>query len=309
MYLAVDTETQGLSYHDQPFLVSEAWRNEGGELISNVFGVDDPDISFFPKRDELVFHNAKFDIQKLCMVGLLDREKLDPYKIHDTELLSHLLDENRPKRLKALAESLLGETTDEAKELAAVRRKLKVKKSDGYDAIPREILEPYARKDAEFTLRIFEHLSPYVFGDPDLFRLYQQEQELLFVLLDMEAAGMAVDVNYLETTAKELANEILESDLFIRDMVGEDFNPRSWQQIQAAFTERGIEVRKTDKATLAALDDELANAILKMRAAQKLHSTYIKPMLHEQREGIIHPNYRQWGTKGRRMSAGEAEDG
>lgn len=307
MVLAVDTETTGLGYFDTPFCVTMAWR-DGGELFTRYFDIDELTTVFtwLCSAEELVFHNAKFDVQKLELVGIPIWEHKTPYQIHDTECLSHLLNEQRPKRLKGLAKELLGEETDEAQVLAAVRRKLKLRKSDGFDALPREVLEPYALKDAEFTLRLFELLYPQL--DEELLRLYKEDQELMVVLYDMEQAGIGLDLEYLRETAKEYAGKILTLDLKIRDMVGvEDFNPNSWQQIQAAFRDRGIDLVSTKKEVLVSLGDELAESILALRSAKKTHGTYLKNMLAEQRDGIIHPNFKQFGTKGRRFSSGSSE--
>lgn len=309
MYLALDTETTGLGYHDEAFCVSGAWRDTSGNLQSGVWRMDEvwlfdgggPD-----PATEFVFHNAKFDIQKLELAGILT--SIDWRKIHDTECLSHLVNEQQPKALKRLAKDLLGLETDEEDALRAARRKLKLKKSDGYHALPWEVLEPYARKDAEFTLLLFEHLYPIVAQDEGLLSLYREEQELMEVLYSMEKHGLGVDMDYVNDKTKELAYEVLEQDLIVRDLVGEeDFNAGSWQQVTAALAARGHDVGSTSKAVLATLDDDLARAILSLRHANKLYTTYFKALQAEVRDGVLHPNYKQWGTRGRRFSAGASE--
>jgi len=304
--LALDTETTGLSYWDTAFCVSAAWRNDKGELESVVYY--DNTFRVPPAVSDFVFHNAKFDLQKMQLSSLL--ATWDWRNIHDTECLIHLVDEQQPKALKRLAKDLLGLDTDEADVLRAARTKLKLTKKDGYDALPRDVLEPYALKDAEFTLLLFEHLWPIVSNDAELLSLYREEQELMGVLYDMEAKGLGVDLDYVNEKAKELAGEILATDLHIRDMVGdEDFNSGSWQQITAALAERGIKVGSTAKAVLVTLDDDLARAILSIRHNTKLYSTYFKPLQAEVKDGILHPNHKQWGTRGRRFAAGKVEDG
>lgn len=313
MYLALDTETTGLGYWDEAFCLSAAWRNES-ELQSVVryapFEGQFVELLAELKHGpvEYVFHNAKFDVQKLVLAGVIGEP--DWSKIHDTECLSHLVNEQQPKALKRLAKDLLGLDTDEAEVLRAARSKLKLRKEDGYHALPREVLEPYARKDAEFTLLLFEKLWPIVSEDEELLRLYREEQELMQVLYEMEGRGLGVDMEYVNTYTKELAGEILRIDLQVRDMVGnEDFNPGSWQQVQAALLERGHKVGSTKKAVLAALDDELADNLLELRHLTKLYGTYFKALQAETREAVLHPNFKQWGTRGRRFSAGANEEG
>jgi len=305
MYLALDTETTGLGFWDTAFCVSEAFRDEG-ELISNVYYLPHPEAIFVCK--ELVFHNAKFDVQKLVLAGAI-KGPLDWTEIHDTECLSHLVNEQQPKALKRLAKELLGLDTDEQEVLRTARRKLKLKKADGYDALPREVLEPYARKDAEFTLLLFEHLWPLVEGDPDLLRLYREEQELMGVLYDMEQQGLGVDIEYVNNHTKELAGSILELDLRLRDMSGdENFNPNSPIQVKKVLAERGLDLESTNKNVLKAVEDELVDILLQLRHDTKLYSSYFKPLQAEVREGILHPNHKQWGTKGRRFSAGATDE-
>lgn len=311
--LALDTETEGLGYWDKAFCISGAWRDDKGELCSKVWYLDD-DLSelyeLMGAAKALVFHNAKFDLAKLELAGITMPMHIWTYDIHDTECMSHLLNEQQPKSLKRLARDVLGLETDEEVVLREARRKLKLRKSDGYHALPRDVLEPYARKDAEFTLRLYEHFYPQIEADPDLSRLYREEQELAEVLMAMERAGLGVDMEYVNAKTKELAAEILETDLAVRDMVGtEEFNPGSWQQVTAALKERGFSVGSTSKAVLSTLDDELAQAILRLRKNTKLFGTYFKALQTEVRDGILHPNFKQWGTRGRRFSAGEVEDG
>lgn len=312
MILAVDTETSGVTYFDTAFLMSCAWMDDYG-MKSATFDLESETQwshakNVLSQADELVFHNAKFDLQKLHLSGLIDSADLTPALVHDTEALAHLLDEHQIKKLKVLAQVILGETTDEAEAIKAAKKELKLRAGDGFNLLPREVIIPYALKDAEFTLRLFQVLMPQVAAHEDLLRLYHLEQELTFVLLDMERAGMALDLSYVEPTAKRYNTEALVQELLIRDMVGnEDFNPNSPKQVTEAFQELGIELEGTGEPILATVDHPLAAAILKLRTLRKMHSTYLKPMLVEQRDGIIHPSFRQHGTKTGRMSSGAHE--
>jgi DNA polymerase I-like protein with 3'-5' exonuclease and polymerase domains len=68
-----------------------------------------------------------------------------------------------------------------------------------------------------------------------------------------------------------------------------------------------VDVGKTDKATLSALDDELARLIVELREANKIKATYFDALHEEAKDGILHPNFRQHGTRTGRMSSGSAE--
>lgn len=257
-----------------------------------------------------IFHNAKFDLQKLALSGTVDCHSLTPERFEDTQILSYLTDEHRRHGLKPLAESLLGESTDEDEVLRAVRRKLKLRKDDGYHVLPRGVLIPYALKDAEFTYRLYEVLLKqlYAKNDPDLIDLYYMEKELTLVLLDMESRGVAVDLDYADKTAKEYGTKAIATEMQIRDLTGEEeFNPQSNPQIREAFIARGIDKDKYDKHVLKELDDPLAEAILELRSTKKLHGTYLLPILKEQRDGVLHPNFRQTQTKTGRLASGGVE--
>ena len=312
-FVAVDTETEGVAFYDKPFCVTVAWEYNG-ECYSYYLELGIPEceetVVEILKAPNLVFHNAKFDLQKLALVGLVDLHSLDPLKVWDTECLYHLLDEHGVKKLKVLAKTILGEETDEDEVMKVERRKHKIRMADGYSMLPRAILVPYALKDAEFTIRLFGRLQHKVTSNSDLLRLLHLEQRLTFTLLRMETRGMGLDLEYVARSAKDYANRSLVKELLIRDITGnEEFNPNSPKQIGEYFAANGIDLEATDKVALRGTEHPLAQAILDLRTLRKMHGTYLKPMLDEQRDGVIHPSFRQHGTRTGRMSSGGQERG
>jgi DNA polymerase-1 len=294
-----------------PFCATAAWR-EDGELKTQFFDLEDGGgeslRATLHRYDRWVFHNPKFDLQKLILVGILQRGDVSASRIEDTEACAHLLDEHQLKGLKFLAEKHLGETLEETEELKKERRRLKLKKADGYHLLPRELIIPYALKDAEFTLRLWELFRPQIAASEDLEGLYTLEMELSLVLMDMEAKGMGVDVDYTSATAKEYNTKILAQRMLIQDITGdEEFNPNSPKQILEAFSELGIELKSTDKHHLKALEHPLATAILELRALSKMHGTYLEAILKEQRDGKMHPWFRQHKPVTGRLASGGVE--
>jgi DNA polymerase-1 len=247
-------------------------------------------------------HNAKFDIQKLCRLGIPLSVFVD--KFEDTQALAHLIDEHQSTSLKYLARTVLGEETDEDEVLKVWRRQNKIKKEEGYEPIPHEILAPYALKDSEFTLRLYKVLWDRM--PKDLQPLYEIEKALTLSLLGIEARGMKIDRQYVTNKRKEYSDRIYKLKHRIGVLAGEEFNPQSPKQIIEVFAQRGVRVTATDKATLSALDDELALAIVELREANKIKSTYFDGLYEESKDGILHPNFRQHGTKTGRMSSGAA---
>ena len=72
--LAVDTETTGVAFFDIPVIVTTAESDVDG--VHTEFYTLPDDTQEVRDRiahtDELVFHNAKFDLQKLALAGILD---------------------------------------------------------------------------------------------------------------------------------------------------------------------------------------------------------------------------------------------
>lgn len=309
MLLAIDTETTGVDWHDDAFMISIATEestdvydkrimteNEWHNTITNII-----ERLFF--ADKIIMHNAKFDIQKLCRLGI--RISVFKDKFEDTQALAHLIDEQQSTSLKYLARTVLNEGTDEDEVLKVWRRENKIKKEEGYEPIPHEILAPYAAKDSEFTLRLYEVLWNQM--PKDLRPLYEIEKQLTLALLAIEAKGMAIDKKYVTKQRKEYGDRIYRIKHRIGEIAGEEFNPQSPKQVIEVFTQRGVRIKTTDKASLLSIDDELAQLIVELREANKIKSTYLDALADEAKDGILHPNFRQHGTRTGRMSSGAAE--
>ena len=307
--IAIDTETTGVGWHDQAFMISVTDGEEtyvfdkrgtsGLEFTESLMFV----YTLIEKADKIIMHNAKFDLQKLHALGFDVSMFAD--KFEDTQAIAHLLDEHQSTSLKYLARTVLGEETDEDEVLKVWRRKNKLKKEDGYEPIPNEILAPYAAKDAEFTLRLYQTLWPRL---PESLRgLYDLEKALTLALLSVEAKGMRVDNMYVNDKRKEYGDRIYKLKRRIGELAGKDFNPQSHQQVLHALHERGFVVSSTSKDALREVDDELAGLILELREANKIKATYFDALHEEAKDYILHPNFRQHGTRTGRMSSGAAE--
>lgn len=316
--IAVDTETSGLTWWDEAFCVTLAWMHEGKVKtfyweIGLSQALDEDLWELLVSTPELVMHNAKFDMHKLINAGFFDEEQVrymrDNRVLHDTQAMAHLLDEHQKLGLKGLARDLLGIETVEETAIKAWFKSKKIKKADqDYSKLPREILIPYAEMDVDYTLRLFNRLYPKIVASPNLKSLYEMEMDLTFVLIDMEQHGMGVDVPYVEKTAREYALEGQRLELHLRKLAGdEDFNPNSPEQVKRVLVRRGINAENTRKETLAKYDDDFTRSMVSLRRVRKIHGSYLVPLLHEQRDGIVHPWIRQHGTHTGRMSAGSAQ--
>jgi DNA polymerase I-like protein with 3'-5' exonuclease and polymerase domains len=255
--VAFDTETTGLEYHDVAFGASIAWVHNdvltGPVVRGHWFDFTVPNAEVAVRRilsaaDNLVAHNAKFDLHKLeTTIGWTLRPS---QTLHDTEAMAHLDDEHRSKGLKSLAISVLGfdDTIeipgkakgedgkmvdvmrpvpkskweiDEARKWAKKLHGLGSVQDVGYDLLPRGTLVPYAVLDAEWTFNLAAALYPRVAQYPDLLELY--EREILLTrgaIYDLEREGMATDVAYVERMVKDYRKRCIQHELDIEQIVG-----------------------------------------------------------------------------------------
>lgn len=307
--ISVDCESSGFTWADLPFGATIAWKDEAHYIELGDFIRECQLCEILARTPTLIFHNAKFDMRMFLRVNCLERKRLTWDSFHDTESINQLLDHDRPNGLKKLAHLVLNQTTDEDEVLKVVRRKMKLKASDGYDLLPRQVLIPYAITDARMTYDLWEALYPELQKKQHLMELYAQERKLTLVLLDMEMQGMATRLDYVEPTIKEYGLKILKTEQAIAELTGiEGFNPNSPKQVLEAFASRGIQLESTGKEVLAGIEDPLADLLMDLRKASKLRSTYLVPLLEETFDGVLHPNLRQHGTCTGRMSAGEASN-
>lgn len=332
--VAVDTETKGLGFYDEPFSGQLTWRTDG-ELKSFYFehGTFGYLSAILQRAPAWVFHNAKFDLQKLILSNVIDEGMIESREIHDTQTQYALLDENGRKGLKDLAVRVLkyddtisvryadwkkrereGKPThhDVSREkylLDKAFRLMGLKKEDGYHLLPREVIVPYALKDTEFTLLLHEKLYPQILEkDEALQKLYRDEIQLQLVLLRMEADGFRLDVPYVEEKASEYGVKIMTGLMELADMTGKsDFNPNAPAQIMTALKKRGISVENTQEATLAVIEDDFITALMQYRSDKKIHD-YLSAIQRERRGDLIHPNFNPTQARTGRMSSSKAKE-
>jgi DNA polymerase I-like protein with 3'-5' exonuclease and polymerase domains len=160
-------------------------------------------------------------------------------------------------------------------------------------------------KDTEYTLRLWERFVPML-QTPEL---YRDEVELAMTLLEVEAHGMGLDMEYLPKVTSEYGVKVMKGQAKLAVLTGKPhFNSNSPKQIMEALEARGLKAPNTQAATLRKLKDEFVDALLQYRSDQKVHSTYLTSMLADQRDGIIHPNFNTTKPRTGRMSSGAVDD-
>lgn len=288
--------------------------------------------------------NSKFDFHHLESCGyILPRRD----RWEDGMLVAHVLDERRSVALQAVGDKMFGtepwpegagiELEKAVKTWISAENKKRRKNSKdtgekfviaNYSDVPGEDMEVYAAHDVELQRRICDAIVPQLEANSDLVKVYELERKVLSALYDVEKLGMGIDIDGAKKLEVELENELTKIRLDLFELAGDDeFNPNSPIQLAAAFERRGVDLShveksgKTGRRSMAAdvlegLDDDLARKIDDFRGADKMMSTYVWPLLHDQADtdkgyvhaslhtdGRLHTDLRQVGARTGRMSS------
>ncbi|MBI3011924.1 MAG: DNA polymerase I, partial [Candidatus Omnitrophica bacterium] len=179
-----------------------------------------------------------------------------------------------------------------------------------------EVLEPFSRCACAVT-RLHERLLADL-ASRELAALYTDlELPLLGVLAQMEAAGVAIDVPYLNRLRASMRAELTGFTEEIYRLAGGEFNLNSPKQLAQVLFERlqlpVIKRNKTGPSTdsdvlqqLAAHHPLPAN-LMRYRELSKLVSTYVDalPQLVDPKTGRIHTSFNQTATATGRLSSSE----
>ncbi|HLF25166.1 MAG TPA: DNA polymerase I [Anaerolineae bacterium] len=255
-----------------------------------------------------VAHNAKYDMALLHQVGL-DVRGL----VFDTMLAEFLIDPSARLGLKALAKSRLGIEMTEITELIGTG-----KKQITMDCVPIEDCAPYAAADVDMTLRLMR------VQEPDLARLGlrklfdEVEMPLVPVLLDMELAGVLIDLRFFKKMSDRLAKRLAELEREVYEMVGMPLNLNSPNQLaDALFGKLQLKApggRKTNTGKVSVAADVLESMrglhpsielILEHRQLSKLKGTYLDalPALVNPATGRVHTSFNQTGAVSGRIAS------
>lgn len=255
-----------------------------------------------------VLHNAIFDIAMFRRHGF-DLKGV----VWDTMTAMHLLNENEPSfKLKDLVPKYLGVESDTFSELFGGTR---------FDAVPLDIALVYAAKDTDLTWRLYEFQRQHMAKMPSVLEYYQMvEVPLLSVIVDMEANGYVLDLDFakeygekLHARANELHAEIL-AELTPYHESAEPLNLNSTQQMRPALSKAiGVDLSNMDaKKTLKPLKGEhpVVAKLLEYKKLVKMSGTYIDTLPTKQNPTTKrwHSRYNPMGTVTGRFSSGKDED-
>ena len=253
-----------------------------------------------------VGHNGKYDMTVLAKYGI----EVRPLAF-DTMVAAWLLGE-RAINLKALAFSRLGvEMTPITALIGTGARQISM------SHVPIEQAAPYACADADLTLQLKAVLEEQLKKEGLEKLFYEVEMPLVPVLLRMEQAGVALDLNLMREIKHAMDLEVLRLEKGICGLVGHTFNINSTQQLgQVLYEELKLphsRRTKTGYSTEAAVLEELKEVhavvplLLEYRQLVKLKTTYVDalPTLVSPGTGRLHTSYNQTGTVTGRLSSSE----
>lgn len=185
--------------------------------------------------------------------------------------------------------------------------------------IDKDVCAEYAIGDVIRTLGLWQ-MYEEVMQDEGTTEWYGTEMELFPYVVDMERIGVRIDTERMEEVmadCRETRADCLER--LCDAWGGDNFNPNSPQQVQKMFfggRPKRFKPLKTTKAGNPSTDgeslmpyssDELIRDYFTFKANDKAVNTFFgkyKKLATDDGE-IVHPGFRQWGTKTTRFSCSE----
>lgn len=257
---------------------------------------------------EKIGQNLKYDIKVLAKYNIEVKGKL-----FDTMLAHYLINPDMRHNMDVLAETYLNYTPISITDLIGKKGKNQLSMRD----VPLEKQTEYAVEDADITLQLKEHFQKEL-GEANTQKLFDEiEIPLLRVLANMELEGINLDIDFLNSLAEELNNDIASLEKKIYNAAGEEFNIASPKQLGVILFEKMKLVDKPKKTktgqystaedvlSYLAKDHEIVQHILDYRGLSKLKSTYIDalPQQVEEHTGHVHTYYMQTVAATGRLSS------
>ncbi|GHV47804.1 DNA polymerase I [Bacteroidia bacterium] len=255
-----------------------------------------------------VGQNIKFDILVLRKYGIQVAGTL-----FDTMIAHYLLNPELRHGMDYLAETYLKYKTIHIDELIGSRGKNQLSMRE----VPLELIAEYAAEDADVTLRLKKIFEQELRKQNCEFLFSNIESPLIYVLADMEEAGVKLDTEALKQSSHTLTEELLKLEKDIYSLAGTEFNINSTKQVgeilfeklkleeKAKKTKTGI--FSTSEETLEKLRSKhpIVEKLLEYRGIKKLLNTYIDalPELISPLTGKVHTSFNQTVTSTGRLSS------
>lgn len=315
-FFCFDTETDGIDpltaeLVGMSFSITknEAWyvpvpanREEATKIVARFSpALQNPEI-------QKIGQNIKFDILVLRKYGVKVAGPL-----FDTMIAHYLLNPELRHNMDYLAETYLKYKTVSIEELIGP----KGKKQGNMRNVPLNQISEYAAEDADITLQLKDYFEPLLKQESveDLF--HNIEMPLIYVLAEMEATGVTLDISALKESSEILSGQLVSLEKEIHELAGLEFNINSPKQIGEVLFDRmklDEKAKKTKTGGYSTSEEVLEKLrskhpiigkILEYRGLKKLLSTYIDalPELINKETGKIHTSFNQAVTATGRLSS------
>ena len=259
---------------------------------------------------EKVGHDLKFDAMVLARQGITLRGLG-----LDTMLASYLLDATRSGHpLEETALEHLGYKALTEEDLCG-----RGSKATAIADLPPDATLTFAGERADLSLQLADTLTPLM-KEAGLDEVYSRlERPLVPVLVDIERAGVRLDIPALASQSRRIENELTARTSQIFELAGEQFNIASPQQLsrilfdklQLPALRRNAKTRTASTAADVleelALTHDLPRLILQWRELMKLKGTYIDalPLLVNPETGRVHTCFNQAVAATGRLSSSD----
>ena len=258
----------------------------------------------------IVSGDIKRDIIMLKRIGVT----MPTEKYYDTSVAHYLLQpETTNHTIARLAETILHTDTIAIETLTGPKGK---NYREVAQLSPQELCD-HVCQQADFALRLKPMLQTKIeeMGMRDL--LCDIEFPLIYVLADMEMAGVRIDVKALNEYSRQLTQQMDSLEAQCVELAGMQFNTASPAQVgEVLFDHLQLDpkAKKTRKGQYSTTEEVLAKLkdrhpivakILELRGIRKLLSTYVNalPQLINPVTGRIHTTYNQTVTATGRLSS------
>ena len=252
--------------------------------------------------------NIKFDILALRKYGVKVAGPL-----FDTMIAHYLLNPELHHGMDYLAETYLKYKPVPIEQLIGP----KGKKQGSMRNVPIEEIKEYAAEDADITLQLKSYFEPWMKQEEVDTLFHEMEMPLVYVLADMEAAGVKVDTQALKQSSVKLSEQLAELEKTIHLLAGCEFNINSTKQVGEVLFDKlqlDSKAKKTKTGGYSTSEDVLEKLrpkhpiigkLLEYRGIKKLLSTYVDalPELINPSTGKIHTSYNQAVTATGRLSS------
>lgn len=310
--LAVDTETTGLDTYDRGFRIRLAQfgtENEAWVINCEKWPGIVREVMETYTDTPMVMHNAEYDYR--AMLAVWPDMEFPWHLMHDTMLYMRLHDnETRTAGLKPVAKRLFGPGAVAGQDALEASMAL-----NGWTWATIPMSSPaytiYSGVDVILTARLWRRLA-HIHSGPTK-HIAEMEMESLRIMTNMSIKGMKVDRDYCKEKADQLHGYVQQVSSVLETSMG--VNPRSSGQLAdyfirsgATLTERTAKgawsMDKEALSRLAAEGFEVADAVLEMRKADKIASTYFDNLLETSNnpDSLIHPRIETIAARTGRMS-------